>query len=142
MLRRLVKRGFEAAAFDPARTRPAGEAGAAEASSAAEVGRRGDTVGFEPEVYACLTGEEGALEGMNAGGRTAVRSNASVDGARIRPGTDLGVGFLDAPIAHGQRAEGILLALVGGVDGAVERSRPEPFAPSVWATSAASRSPG
>lgn len=83
MLRRLVKRGFEVAAFDAARTRPAREAGAA--PSAAEVGRRSDTVGSEPEVYACLTGEEGALEGVNAGGCTPARSTASVDGVRPAP---------------------------------------------------------
>ena len=107
MLRRLLKRGFEVAAFDadPARTRLPAEAGAAEASSAAEIGRRYVGFGFEPEANACLTGEDGALESMDAGDCVAVRSTAPVDGARdlARICADRGVGFLDAPVGGGRR---------------------------------------
>ena len=134
MLRHLVKHGFEVTAFDidAAQKTRAVEAGASEASSAAEVGRRSDYVivgvGFEPEVYACLTDEGGVLEGMEAGGCVAVCSTASVDGVRnlAKICADRSIGFLDAPIARGRWAadEGTLLALVGGPDDVVERSRP------------------
>ena len=107
MLRRLVKRGFEVAAFDadPARTRLPTEAGSAEASTPQR--RRSDYVGlgFEPEARACLTGEDSALESMDAGDCVAVRSTAPVDGARelARICADRGVGFLDAPVSGGRR---------------------------------------
>ena len=144
MLRRLVKRGFEVAAFDadPARTRLPAEAGTAEASSAAEVGRRTDCVGvgFEPEAYACLTGEDGALESMDAGDCVAVRSTASVAGARdlARIRADRSVGFLDAPVGGGRRNPA---ALVGAAADVSERLPPKPSAPSIWAISATGRSP-
>lgn len=109
VLRCLAKHGFEAAAFDadPARTRPA-----AEASSAAEVGRRYVGAGFEPEVYACPTGEDVALEGMEAGDCVAVRSTASVGGARdpARICADRGVGFFHAPIVRERRTKGSCFA--------------------------------
>ena len=100
------------------------------ASSPREVGTNGDYVGvgFEPEVYACLTGDDGALAGMKSGSTVAVCATASVSGVQelARICSKKGIGFLDAPIARGRWAadEGTLLALVGGTSEDVVRWRP------------------
>ena len=134
MLRHLRSNGFEVTAFDidEAQLARAVEAGGARASNAREVGENSDYViigvGFEPEVQACLAGEDGALAGLSAGDCVAVCSTASFDGVRRFAGmcAERGVGFLDAPIARGRWAadDGTLLALVGGGPEIVERSRP------------------
>lgn len=138
MLKHLKKAGFEVTVYDidADQMAKAVDAGGAPATGPKELGAASDYVivgvGFEPEVYACLTGDDGALAGMSPGGCVAVCSTASVGGvqdlARICAEKD--IGFLDAPIARGRWAadEGTLLALVGGTDAVVARSRPV-FAP-------------
>lgn len=144
MLRRLVKRGFEVAAFDadPARTRPPAVAGAAEASSAAEVGRRSDSVGvgFEPEADACLTGEDGAVESMDAGDCVAVCPPLRSTARRIRR-ESAPTGASAFSMRRWAADEGALLALVGAAADVSERLRPRPSAPSIWAISATGQSP-
>ena len=58
------------------------DAGGIEAGSPREVAEKRDYiivgVSFEPEVYACLTNETGALSGIAAGGAIALCSTASV----------------------------------------------------------------
>ena len=134
MLKHLKKHGFDVTVYDidADRLAAAVDAGGTAAASPRNVGANSDYViigvGFEPEVYACLTGDDGALAGMAPGSAIAVCSTASVGGvqdlARICAEKD--IGFLDAPIARGRWAadEGTLLALVGGTDEVVERSRP------------------
>ena len=67
MLKHLKKAGFEVTVYDISEDQlaKAVEAGGLRANSPREVGENSDYVivgvGFEPEVYACLTGDEGAL---------------------------------------------------------------------------------
>ncbi|MEC7490858.1 MAG: NAD(P)-dependent oxidoreductase [Pseudomonadota bacterium] len=134
MLKHLKKHGFDVTVYDidEEQLARAVEAGGIKATSAKEVGDNSDFiivgVGFEPEVYSCLTESGGALEGMEAGGIIAVCSTASVSGVKELAliCEEKGIAFLDAPIARGRWAadEGTLLALVGGSDGNVERLRP------------------
>lgn len=134
MLKHLKKHGFDVTVYDISAEQLAAavEAGGIAADSPREVGANSDYVivgvGFEPEVYACLTGEDGALAGMAPGSAVAVCSTASVGGVQELAGMCAAkdIGFLDAPIARGRWAadEGTLLALVGGTDAVVERSRP------------------
>jgi 3-hydroxyisobutyrate dehydrogenase-like beta-hydroxyacid dehydrogenase len=134
MLKHLKKHGFEVAAYDinDQQLALAVDAGCKAAGSPKEIGENCDYViigvGFEPEVYACLTGEDGVLSGMASDGAIAVCSTASVGGVQdlARICGEQSIGFLDAPIARGRWAadEGTLLALVGGTEEVVERSRP------------------
>ena len=134
MLKHLNKHGFDVTVYDISADQLAAavEAGGIAAASPRDLGANSDYViigvGFEPEVYACLTGEDGALEGMAPGSAIAVCSTASVGGVQdlARICSEKGIGFQDAPIARGRWAadEGTLLALVGGTDEIVERSRP------------------
>lgn len=134
MLKHLRKHGFDVTVYDISAEQLAAavEAGGIAADSPRELGANSDYVivgvGFEPEVYACLTGEDGALAGMAPGSAVAVCSTASVGGVQELAGMCAAkdIGFLDAPIARGRWAadEGTLLALVGGTDAVVERSRP------------------
>ena len=134
MLKHLKKHGFDVTVYDinDEQLGAAIDAGGEKASSPREIGENSDYVivgvGFEPEVYACLTGENGALDGMKPGSAVAVCSTASVSGVQDLAKTcgERGIGFLDAPIARGRWAadEGTLLALVGGTDEVVQRSRP------------------
>jgi 3-hydroxyisobutyrate dehydrogenase-like beta-hydroxyacid dehydrogenase len=134
MLKHLKKHGFEVTVYDinADQLTAAVDEGGTKAKNPREVGEKSDYViigvGFEPEVYACLTGIDGALDGMASGSTVAVCSTASVSGVQelARICGEKGIGFLDAPIARGRWAadEGTLLALVGGSDEVVERSRP------------------
>ena len=134
MLKHLKTHGFDVSVYDvnDEQLAKAAEAGGIQTNSPREVGENSDYVivgvGFEPEVYACLTGDDGALSGMAPGSAIAVCSTASVSGVQelARLCEDRGIGFLDAPIARGRWAadEGTLLALVGGTAEVVERSRP------------------
>ena len=134
MLKHLRRNGFDVTAYDvnPEQLSKAVQSGATGASSPKEVGQNSTYVivgvGFEPEVYACLTGADGVLDGMESGGCVAVCSTASVQGVQDLAGIceKRSIGFLDAPIARGRWAadEGTLLALVGGAEEVVKRSRP------------------
>ena len=134
MLKHLKTHGFDVSVYDvnDEQLAKAVEAGGIQTNSPREVGKNSDYVivgvGFEPEVYACLTGDDGALAGMAPGSAIAVCSTASVSGVQelARLCEDRGIRFLDAPIARGRWAadEGTLLALVGGTEEVVERSRP------------------
>ena len=134
MLKHLKKHGFDVTVYDISTERltAAVEAGGTGADSPREVGANSDYiivgVGFEAEAYACLTGDDGALASMASGSAVAVCSTASVSGVKdlARICAEKNIGFLDAPIARGRWAadEGTLLALVGGTDAMVKRSRP------------------
>jgi 3-hydroxyisobutyrate dehydrogenase-like beta-hydroxyacid dehydrogenase len=134
MLKHLKKHQYEVIAYDISEEQLAlaEEAGGKRASSPKELAENSDYiivgVGFEPEVYACLEGPDGALAGLASGTAIAVCSTMSVGGTQDLAAkcNEKGIGFLDAPIARGRWAadEGTLLALVGGTDEVVERSRP------------------
>ena len=134
MLKHLKNSDYDVTVYDVSedQLQSAIEAGGIGARSPREVAEQSDYVivgvGFEPEVYACLTGAEGVLQGTTKGNAVAVCSTASVGAVQDLAQTfdEKGVSFLDAPIARGRWAadDGTLLALVGGTHAAVERSRP------------------
>ena len=105
MLKHLTRHGFDVSVYDvnDEQLAKAVEAGGIQTNSPREVGKNSDYVivgvGFEPEVYACLTGDDGALAGMAPGCAIAVCSTASVSGVQelARLCEDRGIGFLDAP---------------------------------------------
>ena len=134
MIKHLVKAGYSVTATDvnADQLEKAKDAGAATAATAADVGRESDyaivAVGFDAETRAVTMGEDGLLQTMAPGSIIAVCSTASpetvreVDAAAQVKGIDV----LDAPICRGRWAadDGTLLALVGGKDEVVSRSRP------------------
>ena len=134
MLKHLKNSDYDVTVYDVSedQLQSAIEAGGIGARSPREVAEQSDYVivgvGFEPEVYACLTGAEGVLQGTTKGNAVAVCSTASVGAVQDLAQTfdEKGVSFLDAPIARGRWAadDGTLLALVGGTNAVVERSRP------------------
>ncbi len=134
MVRHLVRRDFVVTAFDidEEQLGKAVSSGANKAASAKDVARNSDylivAVGFEPEVFSCLIGPNGALDALAPGSCIAVCSTASFEGVQEleRMCKERDIGFLDAPIARGRWAadDGTLLALVGGEDDIVRRSRP------------------
>ena len=134
MIKHLIKAGYSVTATDVSAEQldKARDAGAATAATAADVGRESDyvivAVGFDDETRAVTMGEDGLLQAMAPGSIIAICSTASpatvreVDAAAQEKGIDV----LDAPICRGRWAadDGTLLALVGGKDEVVERSRP------------------
>ncbi len=134
MLKHLKNSDYDITVYDVSedQLQRAVKAGGIAAQSPREVAEQSDFViigvGFEPEVYACLTGPHGVIEGITKGNVVAVCSTASVGAVQNLAQTfdEKGVGFLDAPIARGRWAadDGTLLALVGGTNAMVERSRP------------------
>jgi 3-hydroxyisobutyrate dehydrogenase-like beta-hydroxyacid dehydrogenase len=82
----------------------------------------------DADVEAVVLGEEGLLEGMNAGGVIVVHSTvhpATCHGLAERAAHHA-VDVLDAPVSGGgvAAAEGALLVMVGGDETVVERVRP------------------
>lgn len=134
MVRHLVGAGFRvtAADVDPARLEKARAAGAAAAGSTAEAAAASDyaivAVGFDSETVAVTTGAGGLVETMAPGGCIAVCSTSSPETVRAiaAKAAERGIDVLDAPICRGRWAadSGALLALFGGEDAAVARSRP------------------
>lgn len=67
MLKHLKKHGFDVTVYDidADQLAAAGDAGGTSATGPRDVRANRDFgVGFEPEVYACLTGDDGALAGL------------------------------------------------------------------------------
>ena len=134
MVKHLVGAGFAVSAtdIDPERLASAGEAGARAFDSAAEMGRNVDyaivAVGFDAETVEVTVGEDGLVGAMAPGSCIAVCSTSSPQTVRMvaERAAARGTDVLDAPICRGRWAadEGTLLALLGGTDAVVERSRP------------------
>ena len=134
MIKHLVGAGFAVSATDIDADRLAGAeaAGARPFASSAELGRDCDyaivAVGFDAETVAVTTGADGLIGAMAPGACIAVCSTSSPETVRMiaSRAAERGIDVLDAPICRGRWAadEGTLLALLGGTDAAVERSRP------------------
>ena len=134
MIKHLVGAGFTVSAtdIDPGRLAMAEAEGARAEPSAAALGRGCDyaivAVGFDAETLAVTVGEDGLIDAMAPGSCIAVCSTSSPETVRsvADRAAERGIDVFDAPICRGRWAadEGTLLALVGGTDAAVERSRP------------------
>lgn len=134
MTRHLIAAGYRVTATDVSAERLAAAeaAGAATAADAAGVGAASDyaivAVGYDDETRAVTMGADGLIAGMAPGGVIAICSTASPYGVRdiAAAAGARGIDVLDAPICRGRWAadEGALLALVGGTDEVVRRSRP------------------
>lgn len=85
-------------------------------------------VGFDDETRDVTLGEKGLLQTMAPGAIIAISSTASPKTVRMVDGLarEKGIDVFDAPTCRGRWAadEGTLLALVGGTDEVVGRSRP------------------
>jgi 3-hydroxyisobutyrate dehydrogenase len=134
MLANLVKKGFQATAYDtvPAALDAAVRLGAKRAGSAAEAAAAGDLVvtmlPSSSNVEAAYLGPDGIIEGIAAG-------RLCVDMSTIDPGTsqrvaarlkERGIRFLDAPVSGGVGGAeaGTLAIMVGGDAGDLEEARP------------------
>ncbi len=134
MIKHLVKGGFTVSAtdIDPGQLAKATAEGARPLSSAAELGRGSDyaivAVGFDAETVEVTVGGDGLVGAMAPGSCIAICSTSSPETVRMVAGraAERGIDVLDAPICRGRWSadEGTLLALVGGTDATVERSRP------------------
>jgi len=99
--------------------------------SAAEVGAASEIVCIcvvtDADVEDVLTGDEGVLAGMPAGGIVAVHStiHPATVGRLAEDAAARGIAVVDAPVSGGAPAiaEGRLLVMVGGARGAVDRCR-------------------
>ena len=134
MLANLIKKGFQAAAFDtvPAALDAAVRAGAARADSAAEAAQGSDLIitmlPSSANVEAAYLGAGGIVEGVAPG-------RLCVDMSTIDPGTsqrvaeqlgERGIRFLDAPVSGGVggATAGTLAIMVGGDAADLEEARP------------------
>lgn len=85
-------------------------------------------VGNDDDVRAVITGEEGALAGMNEGAILVDHTTASASLARELHGLagERGIGFLDAPVSGGQAGaeNGALTVMVGGEESVYTRAQP------------------
>ncbi len=134
MVKHLIKAGYAVtvADIDERRLEAAAKAGAAMAADAAAVGASTDyaivAVGYDDETRAVTMGERGLIGAMAPGSIIAVCSTAAPATVRAvaAAAADRGIGVFDAPICRGRWAadEGTLLALAGGTDEVVARSRP------------------
>jgi 3-hydroxyisobutyrate dehydrogenase len=134
MSRNLLKAGFPLTVWN--RSRPAIDelagAGATAAASAAEVGRQSDVVVTcvpnSPQVLEVVTGPNGVLEGIAAGGTivdmSTIDPNVSQQVAAACAAK--GVRFLDAPVSGGTvgAVNGTLTIMVGGEADVLEEVRP------------------
>jgi 3-hydroxyisobutyrate dehydrogenase len=134
MLANLVKKGFQAIAYDtaPAALDMAVRLGAERAGSAARTAAEGDLVitmlPSSANVEAVYLGEGGILEAAPSG-------RLCIDMSTIDPGTsqrvaarlkERGIRFLDAPVSGGVggATAGTLAIMVGGDAGDLEEARP------------------
>jgi 3-hydroxyisobutyrate dehydrogenase-like beta-hydroxyacid dehydrogenase len=134
MLKHLVRHGYPVAACDlsQARLEQAKAAGASIAATPAELAGGARLViigvGYDEEVEAVVFGKHGLLEGLSPGSIIAVSSTVAPDTVKRvdEAARAKGIDVLDAPICRGRFAAdaGTLLALVGGKQEVVERSRP------------------
>lgn len=134
MLRHLLGHGYSVAACDlsTAQTEQARALGGTIAETPAALGRVADFViigvGYDEEANQVVLGHEGLIETLSAGSVIAVCSTVAPTTVKAldRAAGAKGIAVLDAPICRGRFAadEGTLLALLGGTDEVVTRSRP------------------
>jgi 3-hydroxyisobutyrate dehydrogenase-like beta-hydroxyacid dehydrogenase len=134
MAANLARAGFETCAWNrtPGRFGALAEAGAAEATTPADVARRSDVVVLSvsdtPDVEAVLFGPDGVAEGAHENllivDTSTISPSATREFAeRLRArGADL----VDAPVSGGSEGarNATLTIFVGGQDASVERARP------------------
>jgi 3-hydroxyisobutyrate dehydrogenase len=130
----ILKRGFPLTVYNRSRQPMdilAGE-GARLAASPREVGAQSDVVitmlPDGPDVEQVVTGTDGVLEGLGAGGIIVDMStiNPLISQRLAAQCAQHGVSFLDAPVSGGTRGAraGTLTIMVGGDAGTLERARP------------------
>ena len=134
MVKHLVKAGYAVTVtdIDERRLEAAAKEGAAMAADAAAVGAATDyvivAVGYDDETREVTMGERGLIGAMAPGSIIAVCSTAAPATVRAVAASAeaKGIGVLDAPICRGRWSadDGTLLAMVGGTDEVVARSRP------------------
>ncbi len=134
MVKHLIKAGYEVTVtdIDERRLEDAARVGAATAADAAAVGAATDyaivAVGYDDETRAVTMGERGLIGAMAPGAIIAVCATAAPATVRaIAAAAETnGIAVFDAPICRGRWAAdaGTLLALAGGADEVVARSRP------------------
>lgn len=136
----LITRHGEVLAFDivPERVAEAVAAGAIGVDSARELGERAGTVVVSlpnpPAVRDAMTGPDGLLAGMSAGGLVIDTSTIDPDTSRAMHAlaTDRGIGYLDAPVSGGEpmsagmdgARKGNMTFIVGGDAADFERAIP------------------
>ncbi len=134
MVKHLIKAGYAVTVtdIDELRLEAAAKEGAAMAADAAALGASTDyaivAVGYDDETREVTMGERGLIGVMAPGSIIAVCSTAAPATVRaVAASAEAnGIGVFDAPICRGRWSadEGTLLALVGGTDEVVRRSRP------------------
>jgi 3-hydroxyisobutyrate dehydrogenase/2-hydroxy-3-oxopropionate reductase len=134
MVKHMIKAGYAVtvADIDERRLEDAAKAGATTAADTAAVGAASDyvivAVGYDDETREVTMGERGLIGAMAPGSVIAVCSTAAPATVRaVASAAEAnGIGVFDAPICRGRWAadDGTLLALVGGTDEVVGRSRP------------------
>ncbi len=134
MVKHMIKAGYAVTVtdIDERRIEEAAKEGAESAADAAALGALTDyvivAVGYDDETRAVTMGERGLIGTMAPGSIIAVCSTAAPATVRAvaAAAEAKGIEVLDAPICRGRWAadDGTLLALVGGTDEAVARSRP------------------
>ena len=134
MARRIVEAGFETTLWARRRAslEPYADTAARIADSPQELAQTSDLVclcvGNDADVRDVLTGEQGVLAGLSAGGIVVVHSTIHPDTVRqlasIAAAQD--VSLIDAAVSGGAPAvaEGRLLVMVGGPADIVQRCRP------------------
>ncbi|TDH57355.1 NAD(P)-dependent oxidoreductase [Mycobacterium eburneum] len=134
MARRIVEAGYPTTlwARRPASLEPFADTAAKVAGSPAELAATSDLVCLcvvgDADVEEVVTGDNGVLAGLAAGGVIAVHSTVHPNTCRQLAVTAAAqnVSVLDAPVSGGgpAAAAGRLLVMVGGDDEAVQRCRP------------------
>ncbi|QFG26080.1 NAD(P)-dependent oxidoreductase [Actinomadura sp. WMMB 499] len=134
MARRIVEAGHPTTlwARRPGSLEPFADTAAKTAGTPAEMAADCDVacvcVVDDADVEQVVTGENGILEGLAAGGVVVVHSTVHPDTCRrlADAAAARGVSVVDAPVSGGGQAaaEGRLLVMAGGDDAAVERCRP------------------
>ncbi len=134
MVKHMIKAGYAVtvADIDERRLEDAAKAGASTAADTAAVGAASDyvivAVGYDDETREVTMGERGLIGARAPGSVIAVCSTAAPATVRAiaSAAEGGGIGVFDAPICRGRWAadDGTLLALVGGTDEVVGRSRP------------------
>ena len=134
MVKHLIKAGYSVTVtdIDEHRMDAAAKEGAAIAPNSAALGAKAEfvivAVGYADDTREVITGKRGLIDAMAQGSIIAVCSTAAPATvcAVAEVAESMGIGGLDAPICRGRWAadDGTLLALVGGSDEVVARSRP------------------
>jgi 3-hydroxyisobutyrate dehydrogenase len=134
MARRIIEGGYATTlwARRPASLEPFADTSADVAASPSELAAASDLVCLcvvnDADVEEVITGEQGILAGLQAGGVIAVHSTVHPDTCRrlAALAEEQGVSLIDAPVSGGGpgAADGRLLVMVGGDTGTVERCRP------------------